>query len=391
MSETIAFPLPSGPNYTIPDVGDENWGQNVTNFLVALPLGVVPTAGTFTLTGDLSFGSSYGLVAKYLTSLTSNPSQTGFLKLAKTDTLSWRNNANSADLPLAINGSNQLTFNGFTLTPGNGVVNSGTQYQLAYYATSTNAVNGLTLITPNSALESDANGLPIASSVSSTTLGYLDATSSIQTQLNSLQAQINAAVQVPLGATIRYPSATPPSSSYVLANGQAISRATYSAYFALVGTTFGAGNGTTTFNVPNEVDNFPVGAGNLYAVGATGGAVSHTLTAAELPASIPVIDPGHNHTQNAHTHTINDSGHTHQEIAASGGAGADSGIQSVSTNSPQGTPTNAVTGSSMTGVTNNNTTPTNNSNTTGITVGGSGTSHSILNPYLAQYWHVRVL
>src|ERR1019366_1870347 len=71
---------------------------------------------------------------------------------------------------------------------GAGTVNSGTQYQLAYYAATGTAVSGLTLITANKVLLSDANGLPVASSITNTTLGYLDATSSIQTQLNAKAA-----------------------------------------------------------------------------------------------------------------------------------------------------------------------------------------------------------
>lgn len=118
MSEIITFPLPTGANYVIPDIGDENWGQNVTNFLVAIPLGVMPTSGVFSLTGDVSFGPTFGLVGNYFKSSTLNPASTGFLRLAKTDSLNWRNNANSADLPLAINGSNQLTFNGTVLITG---------------------------------------------------------------------------------------------------------------------------------------------------------------------------------------------------------------------------------------------------------------------------------
>ncbi len=52
------------------------------------------------------------------------------------------------------------------------------------------------------------------------------------------------------------------------------------------GTTYGAGNGSTTFNVPDLVtDNrVPVGAGGTIARGATGGAKTHTLTTAELAA-----------------------------------------------------------------------------------------------------------
>ena len=58
---------------------------------------------------------------------------------------------------------------------GSGTVGSGTQYQLAYYAGAgtTTTVSGLTSITANSALVSDANGLPVASTVSTTQLQYL--------------------------------------------------------------------------------------------------------------------------------------------------------------------------------------------------------------------------
>jgi len=67
---------------------------------------------------------------------------------------------------------------------GSGTVNSGNANHLAYYATTGTAVSEIAAISPNKVLISDANGLPIASSVTNTTLGYLDATSSIQTQLN---------------------------------------------------------------------------------------------------------------------------------------------------------------------------------------------------------------
>jgi hypothetical protein len=56
---------------------------------------------------------------------------------------------------------------------GSGTVSSGTQYQLAYYAANGTTVSGLTLITASRALVSDANGLPIASTVSTTQLQYL--------------------------------------------------------------------------------------------------------------------------------------------------------------------------------------------------------------------------
>lgn len=68
---------------------------------------------------------------------------------------------------------------------GSGTVNSGTQYRLAYYAATGTAVSQLSAITASRVLVSDANGLPTHSSVTTTTLGYLDATSSIQTQLDA--------------------------------------------------------------------------------------------------------------------------------------------------------------------------------------------------------------
>jgi microcystin-dependent protein len=54
---------------------------------------------------------------------------------------------------------------------------------------------------------------------------------------------------VPLGGLIDHTGSTAPSSAFVIPRGQAISRTTYAAYFALVGTAYGSGDGSTTFNV----------------------------------------------------------------------------------------------------------------------------------------------
>jgi microcystin-dependent protein len=62
---------------------------------------------------------------------------------------------------------------------------------------------------------------------------------------------IGAIPAVPLGSSFDYWGATAPSSHFVLAYGQAISRTTYSALFSLLSTTYGSGDGTTTFNVPD--------------------------------------------------------------------------------------------------------------------------------------------
>jgi microcystin-dependent protein len=91
------------------------------------------------------------------------------------------------------------------------------------------------------------------------------------------------------GALLMWPTASAPT-GYLSCDGTAVSRTTYAALYAIVGTTFGVGNGSTTFNVPNYTNRTPYGT----TVGATGGTadaviVSHTHTAT-------VTDPGHLHT-----------------------------------------------------------------------------------------------
>ena len=54
--------------------------------------------------------------------------------------------------------------------------------------------------------------------------------------------------------------------------GAAVSRSTYSALFAIIGTTYGAGDGSSTFNLPNLADNVPVGKSPGKALASTGGA-----------------------------------------------------------------------------------------------------------------------
>mgnify|MGYP000377132044 CR=1 FL=1 len=55
-------------------------------------------------------------------------------------------------------------------------------------------------------------------------------------------------------------------------DGAAVSRSTYSALFAIIGTTYGSGDGSTTFNVPDLADNVPVGKSNNKSLASTGGA-----------------------------------------------------------------------------------------------------------------------
>lgn len=69
---------------------------------------------------------------------------------------------------------------------GSGTVNNGTQYRLAHYATTGDAVSEAAAITPSMALVSDGNGVPTHSTTTATEIGYVNGvTSAIQTQLDA--------------------------------------------------------------------------------------------------------------------------------------------------------------------------------------------------------------
>lgn len=99
---------------------------------------------------------------------------------------------------------------------------------------------------------------------------------------------------IPTGVILPYGGAAAPS-GWRMCDGQTISRATYANLFAVIGEAFGAGDGSTTFRLPDLRGRVPAGsdsmgfgaAGRLTTVGtsigAVGGAEEHTLTIAEMP------------------------------------------------------------------------------------------------------------
>jgi phage-related tail fiber protein len=58
-----------------------------------------------------------------------------------------------------------------------------------------------------------------------------------------------------VGSMILFPAAITAPTTHLRCNGAAVSRTTYSALFAVIGTTFGAGDGSTTFNLPTSAIN----------------------------------------------------------------------------------------------------------------------------------------
>lgn len=108
---------------------------------------------------------------------------------------------------------------------------------------------------------------------------------------------------VPTGSVLPFAGAVAPT-GFVFCQGQALSRTTESALFTAIGTTFGVGDGSTTFNVPNLKSRFPLGrdtAGSYQTLGQTGGSLDHTHSVAS-----------HQHTLASHQHTIT---HTHSTPA----------------------------------------------------------------------------
>jgi microcystin-dependent protein len=108
-----------------------------------------------------------------------------------------------------------------------------------------------------------------------------------------------ASLLVPTGAVFSFSGASAPN-GFLLCDGAAVSRTTYAALYAVIGTTYGTGDGSTTFNLPDARGRTAIGAGQgagltNRVLAAKGGEETHQLTIAELAS--------HTHVQDAHTHT----------------------------------------------------------------------------------------
>ncbi len=195
-----------------------------------------------------------------------------------------------------------------------------------------------------------------------------------------LQGFYNLSSVVPVGAFMPFSSLTPPNSNFILPYGQALSRANYSAYFGMVGTIFGAGDGTTTFNAPDTRGRVIIGQDNMGGIaagrvtltgggvdgvvlGAAGGAQNKVFSIAEMPAHV-------------HTNTLNDPGHSHSTNGLSGIASG--GTTSFGNNNNINVAGIIVNGSS-TGITLNNGSA------------GSGSSFSMLQPSITLPILLRVI
>lgn len=119
------------------------------------------------------------------------------------------------------------------------------------------------------------------------------------TNLNQMQLNIENAINaqvsgdtLPVACIVPFTSDTVPE-NWLLCDGQAVSRTDYALLFNIIGTAYGVGDGSTTFNLPNLKGRIAVGKDSTQTefdnLGETGGEKAHTLTVEEMPS--------HNHMQ----------------------------------------------------------------------------------------------
>jgi microcystin-dependent protein len=148
----------------------------------------------------------------------------------------------------------------------------------------------------------------------------------------------NGAITAPTGSVQSYAGSSAPT-GWLLCFGQNVSRTTYADLFAVVSTTYGAGDGSTTFGLPDLRGRVPAGLDNMggsdagrldwaNTLGTSGGTQTHTLTSAESGL------PAHSHTTKTISNLANNNGmwHNNADTVAGGDGSTGGGLITVAQN-----------------------------------------------------------
>ena len=168
---------------------------------------------------------------------------------------------------------------------------------------------------------------------------------------------------IPTATIVPWSSSSVPT-GFLECNGAAVSRSTYSALFAIVGTTYGAGDGATTFNVPDLQDNVAIGKSGTKALASTGGA-NTVASAGNVGGS----------TANATLSTAQLASHSHP----GGASGAMYGTPNPFPGSPAAGTRNANTGSTGSGT----------GHSHNMSANFTGDATSVLQPYLTIIYIIK--
>lgn len=186
----------------------------------------------------------------------------------------WTNNTGYLT---SISGSDVTTALGYTpynSTNPNGYITASVAVTL------TNKAGLISQWTNNSGYITGISGGDVTSA-----LGYTPVTNARSLTINGVAYDLTAdrswSIEVvPPGTVTEYAGTSAPS-GYLLCDGSAVSRTTYSALFTAIGTTYGVGDGSATFNVPDTRQRFPLGkasSGTGATLGSSGGTVDHLHT-----------------------------------------------------------------------------------------------------------------
>lgn len=152
--------------------------------------------------------------------------------------------------------------------------------------------------------------------------------------MNEIKNTVNT--NTPVGSISLFAGTTAPN-GWLICDGSAVSRTTYANLFSVIGTTYGTGDGSTTFNIPNLKGKIPVGLDSndtsFDTIGETGGEKTHTLTIDEIPShnhNVNTIFPftiGTNRTAVANSTSNNVTGTAGDVVLNTGGGQAHNNLQ----------------------------------------------------------------